>query len=217
MENKITISKTARYFTHGNAETAENIWIVLHGYSQLAEFFIRKFKKLDPEKNFVVAPEGLHHFYRKGTSGRVGASWMTKEARLDDIDDNHKYLDELAAQLLKNKNYKQRYLLGFSQGGATASRWHNNGNFNADHFILWASAFPSDISTEHNHAKMLKSNNYFAIGSSDEFFEGKMVKVNQFFDKQEFATKIKTFDGGHDIDIPTLLEIYAECSSLINS
>lgn len=207
MEEKITISKTVRYFTHGNAETAENIWIVLHGYSQLPEFFIRKFQQLDPEKNFVVAPEGIYRFYRKGTSGRVGASWMTKEARLDDIEDNHNYLNQLAEQLLKNKNYKQRFLLGFSQGGATASRWHNSGNFNANHFILWASVFPDDISIEDGKSGMLHSNNYFVVGESDQFFQGKMDEVKAFFEKQEFETKIKVFDGDHDIDGTTLMEI----------
>lgn len=211
MEEKIKISKTVRYFTHGNAETADNIWIVLHGYSQLPEFFIRKFQQLDPNKNFIVAPEGIHRFYRKGTSGRVGASWMTKEARLDDIKDNHNYLDHLAEQLLKNKSYKQRFLLGFSQGGATASRWHNSGNFKADHFILWASVFPDDISIEEEKSGMLNSNNYFAIGESDQFFQGKMDEVKSFFEKQEFETKIKVFDGDHDIDVETLNEIAKEC------
>lgn len=199
-----------RYFTHGDSETAENIWIVLHGYSQLPEFFIRKFQQLDPEKNFVIAPEGIHRFYRKGTSGRVGASWMTKEARLDDIEDNNNYLNQLADQLLKNKSYQQRYLLGFSQGGATASRWHNSGNFNADHFILWASVFPEDISIEEGKSGMLQSNNYFAIGKSDPFFEGKLVEVQAFLKKQSFPTEVKLFEGGHDIDVETLLAIALE-------
>lgn len=213
MEEKISISKTVRYFTHGNKDTAENIWIVLHGYSQLPKFFIRKFQQLDPEKNFIVAPEGIHRFYRKGTSGRVGASWMTKEARLDDIEDNHNYLNQLAKQLLETKNYKQRFLLGFSQGGATASRWHNSGNFNADHFILWASVFPDDISIDEGKLGMLKSNNYFAIGQSDPFFEGKLEEVQSFFKKQAFSTKIRTFEGGHDIDTETLLRIAKECGN----
>ena len=210
MEQKISITKTVRYFTHGNPETAKNIWIVLHGYSQLSKFFIRKFQQLDPEKNFVVAPEGIHRFYRKGSDGRVGASWMTKEARLDDIDDNHNYLNQLVEKLLKTNNYEQRFLLGFSQGGATASRWHNSGNFNADHFILWASVFPEDISLEDGKSGMLHSNNYFVIGESDEFFQGKMNEIKSFFKNQEFKTKIKVFDGNHDIDNDTLLDIAEE-------
>ncbi|WP_417265275.1 alpha/beta hydrolase [Brumimicrobium sp.] len=211
MEGKITISKTVRYFTHGNPDTAENIWLVLHGYSQLPKFFIRKFQALDPEKNFVVAPEGMHRFYRKGTQGRVGASWMTKEARLDDIEDNHKYLDKLAEHLLKGKSYKQRYLLGFSQGGATATRWHQRGSYNADHFILWASVFPEDVSIDEEKSGMLNSNNYFVVGKSDPYFEGKLDEVQSFFEKQDFQTTVKIFDGHHDMDTQTLLEIANEC------
>ncbi|PWH81895.1 alpha/beta hydrolase [Brumimicrobium oceani] len=211
MEHKISISKTARYYTYGNPETADNIWIVLHGYSQLAEFFIRKFHQLNPNKNFIVAPEGFHRFYRKGTSGRVGASWMTKVARLDDIEDNHNYLNQLGDALLSQYDFKQRFLLGFSQGGATASRWHNNGNFNADHFILWASVFPNDISIEEGTNGMMHSNNYFVVGDDDEYFQGKMEEVNTFFEEQNFETKIKNFKGVHDIHNDTLLEIAEEC------
>lgn len=211
MENKIIIQKTVRYYTHGNAETADNIWIVLHGYSQLPEFFIRKFQQLDPEKNFIVAPEGFHRFYRKGTSGRVGASWMTKDARLDDIEDNHNYLNQLAEKLIKNNSFKQRFLLGFSQGGATASRWHHSGNFNADHFILWASVFPDDISMEEGKSGMLNSNNYFVVGNDDQYFQGKMEEVKEFFKNQEFESKLITFEGDHDIDKQTLLSIAKEC------
>lgn len=210
MEKKITIAKTNRYFTYGNPDTAENIWIVLHGYSQLPKFFIRKFQHLDPEKNFIVAPEGLHRFYRKGTSGRIGASWMTKEARLDDIEDNINYLNQLAEELLQNKNYKQRFLLGFSQGGATAARWHHSGNFNADCFILWASVFPPDLSIEKETIGMHQSTNYFVVGEADQFFEGKMEEVKILLEKQPFPIRFKTFDGPHDVDPQVLLEIVNE-------
>ena len=145
MEGKIKVKKTFRYYTFGNPDKAEHIWFVLHGYGQLAFFFLRKFNVLDPDKHFVVAPEGMHRFYLKGTNGRVGASWMTKEARLDDIEDNHDFLDQLFAKLTQKYSFKKRTLLGFSQGGATASRWHQKNTFKADNFILWACVFPPDL------------------------------------------------------------------------
>ena len=40
----------------------------------------------------IIAPQGLHKFYLEGTSGRVGASWMTKENREDDIKNYLVYL-----------------------------------------------------------------------------------------------------------------------------
>jgi hypothetical protein len=79
-ENKLSIEKTIRYFTIGDIEKAKYLLIALHGYGQLSSYFGKKFEDL-PNEFFIVIPEGMHRFYLDGTSGRVGASWMTKEAR----------------------------------------------------------------------------------------------------------------------------------------
>ena len=199
MEHTFKIEKTVRYFTHGNAETAKNIWIVLHGYGQLPYYFIRKFETLDPKENFVVAPEGMHRFYLEGTSGRVGASWMTKEARLDDIKDNINYLDSLSNHLLNTWSFDNKILLGFSQGGATATRWHESGNFNADTFVLWASVFPPDLDFDPNHSSLMKSKNFFVLGKEDPYFKGKEKELKDLFKSQQFNFKIIDFVGRHEI------------------
>lgn len=217
MEHEISIPKTARYFTYGNPDSAQNIWFVLHGYGQLPYYFIRKFNTLDPEKNFIVAPEGFHRFYREGTKGRVGASWMTKEARLDDIKDNIEYLNLVATEILKKHSFQQRFLVGFSQGGATASRWHHNGNYKADHFILWASIFADDISFEDDKFGMLQSNNFFIIGDEDPYFKNKTDEIQAFLKRQPFHITIKNFRGKHDIDSTTLHEIATACENHHNN
>lgn len=207
MEHKFKIERTARYFTHGNAETAKNIWIVLHGYGQLPYYFIRKFESLDPNENFVVAPEGMHRFYLEGTSGRVGASWMTKEARLDDIGDNINYLDTLSDHLLSTQSYDKKILLGFSQGGATATRWHESGNFRADTFVLWASVFPPDLDFDPSLSSLMKSQNYFVLGKNDPYFKGKESEVKKLIQSQSFNFNIIDFVGKHDISTDPLIEI----------
>ncbi|MBK6951958.1 MAG: hypothetical protein IPH24_07885 [Crocinitomicaceae bacterium] len=107
MEHKLVISNTARYFSHGNPQ-AKNLVVVLHGYGQLASYFIQKFEFLDPENYYVIAPEGLHRFYLNGTSGRVGASWMTKENREDDITNYLLYLNALLEKIIiVNQYYKK--------------------------------------------------------------------------------------------------------------
>ena len=147
MEQQFQHKKTFRYqLIHGN-EGVEKVLYALHGYGQLVEYFIRKFKHT-PEDLLIVAPEGMHRFYLNGTSGRVGASWMTKIARESDISDIISYLNELDRQISSIYTIKKRYLLGFSQGGAAAARWEQLGNVKFDGMILWACIFPPDLLVE---------------------------------------------------------------------
>tara|TARA_B100000809_G_scaffold261711_1_gene311117 strand:- start:447 stop:1073 length:627 start_codon:yes stop_codon:yes gene_type:complete len=207
MINKIKISKTAKYVTYGNPERATTVLFALHGYGQLVEFFIRKFHVLDSENIFIVAPEGLHRFYLKGSSGRVGASWMTKEERESDIQDYVTYLDQIWNDINLEHTFDKRVLLGFSQGGSTASRWHSFGSYNANEFILWAAVFPNDM-VNNNLLNYHNSNNYFVVGKQDEYYtEDKINEHFQILEAKNIPFKLVKFEGNHNIDSETLLNL----------
>ena len=199
--------KTFRYATSGELSTAHTILYVLHGYGQLSEFFIRKFYNLR-EGYFIVAPEGMHRFYLNGTSGRVGASWMTKEARETDISDNIHWLNELDKRINTDKQQRRKLILGFSQGGATAARWFYKGAIHADQLIMWASIFPPDLTIE-EEIKTNESKGVFVVGTNDPYFqEKKDEEAIDHFQQLGFTTFY--FDGGHDLDENTLSKILKE-------
>lgn len=199
MIEKIQSLKTFRYSISGNLN-AKVLLYVLHGYGQLAPYFIRKFSNL--EDYFIVAPEGMHRFYLQGTSGRVGASWMTKEERLDDIEDNCNWLMELHQKLKANQAYEKIIILGFSQGGATAARWFYDPRMQADHLIMWASVFPPDLNPSELMTTAVKKN-AFVLGTQDEYFNDEaQINAISFYSKLNFKTH--TFSGNHDICINTL-------------
>jgi predicted esterase len=207
MESKsfeIKTIKTQRYFTHGDLKKTTKLLIVLHGYGQLAEHFIRKFHQL-PENYYIVAPEAMHHFYLNGSSGRVGASWMTKEARLDNIADNNEYLNNLVDFLQKEKQFSEVLVLGFSQGGATAARW-NAQRKDIDQLIHWASVFPPDLEeSSFSNSK----NGTFVIGKHDEFYDAAAQdkEINKY---RSLSFKIVEYDGKHDIDVETLKNLLVD-------
>ena len=177
---EIKTSKTQRYFTHGDLKKATKLLIVLHGYGQLAEHFIRKFHQL-PENYYIVAPEAMHHFYLNGSSGRVGASWMTKENRINNITDNNEYLNNLVDFLQTENEFSELLVLGFSQGGATAARW-NAQRKDIDQLILWASIFPPDLEeSSFSNSK----NGTFVIGKQDEFYDAvaQDKEINKYMSK----------------------------------
>jgi len=91
-EITLKTERTARIALLGRpGPEVRHLWLVLHGYRQLAPYFLRKFAPLARPDTLIAAPEGLSRFYLEGYYGKVGASWMTREARLDEIADQISY------------------------------------------------------------------------------------------------------------------------------
>ncbi|MBK9190832.1 MAG: dienelactone hydrolase family protein [Crocinitomicaceae bacterium] len=209
MEKKIHINFEARYFTHGNPH-AEILIMALHGYGQLGSYFIQKFESLDPEKYFVVVPEGLHRFYLTGTSGRVGASWMTKENRESDIANYLHYLETVLNDILSTGKFRKKIILGFSQGGATASRFIAASKENFDAAVLWAAVFPPDLEPE-NFQKKPAQKNFLVIGNEDPYYTGEdFVNEQEKLSKAGIKFDLIKFKGKHTVESETLETILNE-------
>src|SRR3954471_1991668 len=99
-----------------------DLWIVCHGFGQLAREFLASFQSISRPNRLVVAPEALSRFYRsQGTvhtpETPVGATWMTTEDRETEISDYIAYLDTLLGDLLPRIAPQAPVTaLGFSQG-----------------------------------------------------------------------------------------------------
>jgi predicted esterase len=207
MLEELKAVKTFRYATQGDMSKAHTILYVLHGYGHLAQYFIRKFSALGTGY-FIIAPEGMHRFYLNGTSGRVGASWMTKEARETDISDNIHWLNELDKRFDSDHKQRRKIILGFSQGGATAARWFYKGDIHADQLIMWASVFPPDLNIE-EEIKTNESKGVFVVGTKDPYFQEMKDKIAiDHFQQLGFTTF--SFEGGHDLEENTLSKILKE-------
>src|SRR4051812_41555257 len=122
--NYLKVEKTARVVTNdADPKKIRSVWLIAHGYGHLANYFINKFSELNSTDNLVIVPEGLHRYYLNGHSGKVGASWMTKEEREKDIEDYVNYLDKVYETYISPLEDKIIVnALGFSQGGATICR-----------------------------------------------------------------------------------------------
>ncbi|MCW3072247.1 MAG: hypothetical protein JWO44_2137 [Bacteroidetes bacterium] len=211
LKKNLIIPKTARYFLSAEPSgDTEEIWFVCHGYAQLANYFIKNFEALNNGKVLVVAPEGLHRFYWNGFSGKIVASWMTKEDREDDIRDYVNYLDSVYTEVLsqlKNKTAKIT-VLGFSQGTATVCRWLANNRSHADNLVLWAGAFPADMDLQLNKALFEKMRTVLVIGDQDEFIKEEQVKEHeQLLDENGTSHELLRFAGKHEIKEETLLQL----------
>lgn len=208
-EHHLSVRRTARYFTLGPAAaTAREVWIVLHGYGQLAARFLRHFAPLDDGARCVVAPEGLSRFYAEsGRNDKIGASWMTREDRLSEIDDYIRYLDTLYDEVMRGAGVAARVaVLGFSQGTATAARWLAQGKARADRLILWGGEVPPDLDLAAAHDHWQKTDVTLVVGSEDPFITSKVLaRDEQRLREHGVSFRVVRFDGGHEIR-PDVLE-----------
>ena len=206
-EHFLSTSRTARYFTLGHLRDATELWLVCHGYGQLASRFLERFRPLETQRRCIVAPEGLSRFYltEHPTEPRVGASWMTREDRLHEIDDYVRYLDALHAQVASGQ--ARVTALGFSQGTATVCRWAAFGSARIDRLIVWGGEVPPDLDLGDTRVKERLSALRLTLvyGTADEFFTPKIVAATTArLTASGIPYEQVQFDGGHEIEAATL-------------
>lgn len=143
----VTYRAQSSYCMSGSiSATTKEIWFVLHGYGQLARDFIKPFCGQQAEDTCIIAPQGQSLFYLRGFTGPVGASWLTAEDRDTGIQNQLAYLDAVYEHALADVAHSPDvYLLGFSQGAATVSRWAASSTFPFKALVLWAGHPAHDI------------------------------------------------------------------------
>lgn len=208
----ITTQKTARYFLMGKpSEKTKSVLIVLHGYGQLAEDFIKYFELIKNETTLIIAPEALNRFYIKGFSGKVGSTWMTKEDRENEIKDYVNYLDSVYDDVIKFGLLAKTKItvLGFSQGTVTACRWISKGKSKVDRLILWGGGIPPDIELESLRELFNSLQLTIIVGNKDEFISTEQIeKEEQRLKKNNINYSFILFEGKHIIKKETLLELF---------
>jgi predicted esterase len=213
MEKSIIVPINTKYHTLNElTDKTLQVWFLLHGYGQLAEFFIKKFNMIDNETNYLIAPQGLNKFYLEGFGGRVGANWMTKEDRLNEIANyvtylNHVYQDELRDIDLQKVKIN---ILAFSQGCATASRWVAYSKIKCDRLILWAGEIPQDVVED----EVFKTTPLTLIfGTEDELITYEMKQT--FFERiysVNLHPQVINYKGKHEIDSEVFRTLIAQSS-----
>lgn len=207
-EKHIRFNFKARYFTAGTLDAStRQVWVVLHGYGQLAQYFLKKFEPLTKQNIFIIAPEGLSRFYLSEltSTGRpdnkVGATWMTREDRQTDIDNYINYLDTVYTHVLAGNSVPVT-LFGFSQGCATVCRWAIDGHPEFHRLILWAGLFPPDMDFEKGHDILSTKENYMIIGDQDPFLTPeRMNEFDQLAAKLNIQPTKLTFPGKHELNL----------------
>lgn len=212
--HELRVRRTARYYTLGGLRP-RSVWYVLHGYRQLADRFIERFRDIATAERLIVAPEALNRFYLDderslrlhGPDSPVGATWMTRHERGAEIADYVAYLDALD-RALKLPRGVRRVGLGFSQGSATAARWAMLGRRPLTRLVLWGGVFPVDPPVAEHVRRIRRLEPVIVRSDRDPALSGERVDA-EVARLSELGVKAITVAhrGGHVIGSDALAEL----------
>lgn len=201
----LEVRRTARVLLHG-PETAAEAWLLLHGYGQLASQLLGQIAGMVEPGRLLVAPEALSRFYRARQPDRVGASWMTREAREAEIHDYLRYLDEVAVRWLHPAGSARRVAIqAFSQGTATATRWAAHTAVPIHRLVLWGGGVAPDIDLAETRRRQPAMHWHLCIGRGDDLIPASAVDTETArLAAAGVPFTLHWFDGGHEVNAELL-------------
>lgn len=201
-KNIAHIQLKAPYYKIGDINhQTKKIWFIFHGYGQLAHEFSSLFSELISDDSCLIFPQGLSKFYLKGVDKKIGSSWMTAHDRELDIDNYLSYLNHIFEMEIKpHMGNATLHILGFSQGGLTASRWIYESRINYDRLILWGSSLAHEIDQKIINTSFSQGENILVLGDKDRFInQEQLEKIKAKYDNFGFTYSLLEYHGGHDI------------------
>lgn len=196
-------------------DNTTDVWIALHGYGQLVEYFQRHFRGLVTPARAFVFPQGAHKFYLQGTDGRVGASWMTKEDRLIDIDNQRLFLNGVCHWAELKAPKARFHMVGFSQGVATGMRFLGHSRIHFHSLLAWAGSWPPDLDENSQKATLdVEMSAWF--GTVDPFIDEakKQERITHYKENYGIAPDVGLYVGAHTFDSDILAKEIARLEQI---
>jgi predicted esterase len=206
-EYRLVVPRTARVYSLGLSPPLDEVWVVLHGFSQLAVKFVRWFAPAVRRGRAIVAPEALNRYYPNHETKQVGTTWMTAEDREAEIRDYVEYLDRVAEDLRARFGDAAIHVHAFSQGCATASRWAAFGRTRPAQVVLWGGGVPPDLDLEAHRERLSSVRLRLVIGDRDQFITDAQVEAQGVrLQAARVEHRLTRFKGGHVIPWNVLRE-----------
>ncbi|WP_366523575.1 esterase [uncultured Kordia sp.] len=209
MMNEKEISyQTTNTYTTVNTLTSKtkNVWFACHGIGFLSRYFSLYFETLNPEENYIIAPQAASKYYLKNEYKHVGASWLTKENTQKEIENVMANLNAIykAEQIPSTVNF---YVLGFSQGVSVALRWVARYKIPCTKLIIYAGSIPNELTaTDFEFINYDTTKVINIVGDKDEYLTEKRMqqeieKMQLLFGDNYF---FNTFEGTHQMSMEVL-------------
>ncbi len=187
-------------------KNTKTVWLACHGIGYLSRYFLRNFNHLNPEENYVIAPQAPSKYYLNGKYRHVGASWLTREETKTETENILNYLDKVY-KIENLQNAPRLIILGYSQGVSVATRWVAKRKISCEQLIMHSGKVPSELKRE-DFAFLKETGFIFIYGNKDEYLNTDTIKTEKQHLRDLFPEnlQIKSFEGGHEVNTSIITE-----------
>jgi len=208
-EKRLSYRTTNTYSTLNqlNAHT-KTVWLAFHGMGYLSRYFLKYFKGISSEENFVIAPQAPSKYYQGPNFKHVGSSWLTREETLMETENVLRYVDEVFN--LEKPSVMPRFIvLGYSQGVSIATRWLASRKIECNHLVLHSGGIPIELTSEDFEYLSPNTKVTYLYGNKDQYITEAKKTTDYLKGKELFGDRlnIEVFDGVHEVNTTYLREL----------
>ncbi|MEG9326579.1 esterase [Salinimicrobium catena] len=210
-EKKVSYQSINTYSTLNQyTSKTKNVWVVFHGIGYLSRYFMKYFRHLNHEENYIIAPQAPSKYYLNGKYEHVGASWATRENTQQEIQNALAYLEEIF-KMENLENAPNLILFGYSQGVSVVSRWVARRKIKCSKLIFHSGRIPKELKTE-DFTFLEDTEISFVYGTEDPFVSEEFLASEKERLKTLFPKNLKfiPFDGGHEVNKEIILKLAGE-------
>ena len=176
----------------------KNVIFACHGMGYLSRYFLKYFKGLNSDDNYIIIPQAQSKYYIAPKMKHVGASWLTKENTQKEMENIISYFDNvLSNEKIENLNF---IFLGYSQGVSVAMRYLAKRKIIVSKLILMSGGIPKELKPKDFKYLKNKASIYYVYGDKDEYItEGFLNSEKKRFEDLFSNINYIEFDGNHEI------------------
>ncbi|WP_299122591.1 esterase [uncultured Winogradskyella sp.] len=201
-EKEITYKTSNSYSTLNTfTKRTKTVWFVCHGMGYLSRYFLRYFKDLNPEENYIIAPQAPSKYYIQPKM-HVGANWLTRDNTKAGMDNILNYFDAIF-ETETIPNDANLIVFGYSQGVSVAMRYMAKRKLQCSQLVLHSGGIPKELTAEDFEYISKDTKVKLIYGTEDEYLDEARIEQESTRAKELFGERVTIlpFEGKHVVNV----------------
>ena len=201
-EKEISYTSTNSYSTLNTlTERTKTVWLVCHGMGYMSRYFLKYFKGLNTEDNYIIAPQAPSKFYIQPKM-HVGANWLTRDDTKTGIENIVNYFDAVL-DVEKIPKGVRFIVFGYSQGVSIAMRYIAKRQLQCDQLVLHSGGIPKELNAADYEYLTKDTKVKLIYGTEDEYLDEQRIQLESARATDLFGDKVNfmPFKGKHVVNV----------------